>query len=99
MNIPLQSLNLFVAQAIDAGIERYRRSLDPTADRIKQSEARRYLASQGLPPSMLQKWVQARLVKPVKTGATKNSAVWYSLADLKQAMATVTLKQINNENP
>lgn len=98
MNISLDSLHDFVAQAVDAGIQGYLRKLEPKSDRIKQADAKRYIKRYGFQPSMLRKWVAARLLTPIKVGEKQNSAVWYSLADIKKVICAVNLKRINNEN-
>lgn len=97
MNIPLESLHEFVASAIDAGVQKYIRSIEPSADRIKQADAKRYISRMGFKPSMLGRWVDARLLTPVKVGDNQNAAVWYSLAEIKKVICTIKLKSINNE--
>lgn len=98
MNIPLEDLHEFVRLAVDAGIQTYISHTEPTADRIKQSDAKRYISRQGFQPVMLKKWVQARLITPVKLGEAQNSAVWYSLADIKKVISSLELKRICNDN-
>lgn len=97
IEITLQDLNRFVSNAVDAGIQAYERTRDPQSDRIKQSDAKRFLKSRGFQPAMLQKWVDARLVTPMKSGSSQNSAVWYSLADIKKAICIVRLKEMCNQ--
>lgn len=97
MNIPLQNLLDFVSQAVDAGIQGYIKSVEPKKDRIKQSEAMRYLAQRGYQSTMLKRWTDAKLLTPIKDGDKRNSAVWYSLAEIKRVMTSITLKRINNE--
>lgn len=98
MNIPLEELHAFVAQAVDAGVQAYIRNVEPTADRIKQADAKRYISRLGFQPAMLRKWVDARMLTPIKVGERQNSAVWYSLADIKKVICAIRLKRINNEN-
>lgn len=97
MNISLQDLLGFVSQAVDAGIQGYINSREPRKDRIKQSDAKRYLEQQGYQTTALKRWVEAGMVKPIKHGSARNSAVWYSLTELKKAVCAVRLKKINNE--
>ncbi|MCM1079576.1 MAG: hypothetical protein NC344_07755 [Bacteroidales bacterium] len=98
MNITLDNLLRFVTQAVDAGVQQYIKSTEPAQDKIKQADAKRYIAKLGYQPSMLNKWVDANLLTPVKTGEAQNSAVWYSLADIKNVISTLKLKTICNEN-
>ena len=98
MNISLQDLLTFVTQAVDAGIQSYIKTNTPTADRIKQAEAKRYIQKLGFQPVMLTKWCNANLLTPVKVGEAKNAAVWYSLAEIKNLISSIKLKEMCNEN-
>ena len=97
IEITLQDLQRFVSQAVDAGIQSYERTRDPKSDRIKQSDAKRYLSRCGIQPAMLKKWSEVHLITPVKSGDSQNAAVWYSLADIKRAVCTLRLKDICNQ--
>lgn len=97
ITVSLQDLQKFVTECVDAGVQSYIRETAPSKDRIKQSEAKRYIANLGFQPVMLSKWVSERLVTPVKAGTSQNSAVYYSLAEIKKAISTITLKKLYNE--
>ena len=96
MNIPLESLHAFVKLAVDAGVQEYIRNVEPEGDRIKQADAKRYIARMGFRPAMLKKWEDASLLTPVKTGARQNAAVWYSLAEIKKVICAARLKVLDN---
>lgn len=98
MNVSMQDLLKFVTLAVDAGVQNYIRTIEPKQDRIKQSDAKRYIQRLGYQPAMLQKWVSANLLVPVKIGDSQNSSVWYSLADIKKVISSMKLKQICNDN-
>ena len=99
MNVSMQDLLQFVTTAVDAGIQNYLKNTQPSQDRIKQSDAKRYIAKLGFQPVMLRKWVDARLLTPVKLGEAQNAAVWYSLAEIKKVISTIQLKRLcNDEN-
>ena len=87
----------FVTCAVDAGVQSYIRSIEPEQDYIKQSEAKRYISKLGYKPVMLQRWVNAHLLTPVKTGVTQNAAVLYSLSDIKKLICALRLKEITNK--
>ena len=97
MNISLTDFQRLVTIAVDAGIQGFLKSREPQTDRIKQSEAKRFLVERGYQTTALKRWVEAGMVKPIKHGSARNSAVWYSLAELKKAVCAVRLKKINNE--
>lgn len=98
MNVSLENLLKFVTQAVDAGVQSYIKSTEPSQDRIKQSDAKRYIAKLGFQPVMLSKWADAHLITPVKVGEAQNSAVWYSLAEIKNVITSIQLKKICNED-
>lgn len=97
MNIELKDLLSLISEAVDAGVQKYVKSIDPAADYIKQSEAKRYLSRMGYKPAQLQKWTDAHLLTPIKTGDAQNAAVWYSLADIKNVISSLRLKGITNK--
>lgn len=96
MNIELGELLSLITEAVDAGVQTYIKSIEPTSDYIKQSEAKRYIAKLGYKPVMLQRWVDARLLTPVKTGERQNATVLYSMSDIKTLISTLRLKNITN---
>lgn len=98
INISLHDLLGLLSTAVAAGVQDYIKGIDPEQDSVKQSEAKRYLKTRGYKPVMLQKWVDAGLLHPVKTGDTQNCATIYSLAEIKKAISTVKLKAICNLN-
>ena len=98
MNIELKDLLGLISEAVDAGVQKYVKSIDPAADYIKQSEAKRYISRLGYKPAMLQRWTDARLLTPVKTGDAQNSSVLYSLSDIKALISSARLKDITNKS-
>ena len=97
MNIELKDLLSLISEAVDAGVQKYVKSIDPAADYIKQSEAKRYIARLGYRPAMLQRWTDARLLTPVKTGDAQNSSVLYSLSDIKAVISSLRLHGITTK--
>ena len=97
MNIELKDLLAFVTQAVDAGVQTYMRSVEPTKDQIRQAEAKRYIAKMGFQPVMLRKWSDAHLLTPVKVGERQNAPVVYSLAEIKTIISSLKLKSMCNQ--
>ncbi len=96
MNIEMKDLLSFVSLAVDAGVQRYMKSVEPSQDRIKQSEAKRFVAKLGYQPVMIRKWSDAHLLTPIKTGDRQNSSVFYSLSEIKALISSLKLKDITN---
>lgn len=97
MNIELKDLLAFVTQAVDAGVQTYMRSVEPTKDQIRKAEAKRYIAKMGFQPVMLRKWSDAHLLTPVKVGERQNAPVVYSLAEIKTVISSLKLKSMCNQ--
>lgn len=97
MNIELKDLLSLVTDAVDAGVQKYVRSCDPSADYVKQGEAKRYLQKLGFKAAMLQRWVDGGLLTPVKTSDAQNASVLYSLADIKALVSSIRLKGMTNK--
>lgn len=97
MQIELRDLLNLLTEAVDAGVQKYVKSIDPAADYIKQSEAKRYISRLGYKPAMLQRWTDARLLTPVKTGDAQNSSVLYSLSDIKAVISSLRLHGITSK--
>ena len=84
MKISLNQLRNIISASADIGVQRYIKTMEPESDRIKQEETKRYLEKMGYQPVMLKKWCRDNLLVPVKMGDSRNSAVWYSLTDIKE---------------
>ena len=93
----MKDLLAVVTQAVDAGVQSYIRSVEPSQDRIRQSEAKRYIARMGYQPVMLRKWSEARLLNPIKSGDQQNASVFYSLAEIKKVISSMKLKSMCNQ--
>lgn len=100
MEIKLSDLLAYTTKAVEAGVQTYIKHIEPSADRIKQADAKRYITRMGYKPVMLQKWVDAGLLKRVKSSTKQNAAAWYSLADIKNLISSIELKEMcnNQEN-
>ena len=94
----MKDLLEFVSRAVDAGVQSYIKSIEPTADFIKQREAKRYIAKLGYKPAMLQRWVNGGLLTHVKTGDSHSSPVLYSLTEIKTLISSLRLKSIANKS-
>ena len=84
MEITLNQLRNIISASADIGVQRYIKTRDPEDDRIKQEDAKRYLEKMGYQPIMLKRWRKDNLLVPVKMGDSRNSAVWYSLTEIKE---------------
>lgn len=100
MEIKLSDLLAYTTKAVEAGVQTYIKNIEPMADRIKQADAKRYITRMGFRPVMLQRWVDAGLLHKVKSSDKQNAAAWYSLAEIKNLISSIQLKEMcnNQEN-
>ena len=77
MNISLTDFQRLVTIAVDAGIQGFLKSREPQTDRIKQSEAKRFLVERVYQRTARLRWVEAGLVTLRKKGKARHAAVWY----------------------
>ncbi len=96
MEIDMKDLLRFVTLAVDAGVQKYMKGVEPAEDRVRQADAKRYIARMGFQPVMLRKWTDAKLLTPVKQGDRQNAPVTYSLAELKAVISSLELKAMCN---
>lgn len=96
IEVSLQDLQQLISSAVDAGLQSYISSVEPSMDHIRQAEAKRYIKKMGYKPVMLRKWSDARLITPVKIGDRQNSSVIYSLAEIKKCISSLKLKEMCN---
>ena len=94
INVDLLQIMDVIKSAVDAGIQEYKRSVEPDIDYVTQSEAQRYLRRLGYRPSILFKWKSENLLTPVKTGDSKNSSVLYSMAEIKKLVCSIQIKNL-----
>lgn len=96
VKMELDVLNNIIQQAASLGVAQYIRATRPEGDRIKQREAVRYIREHGFAPKVLEEWVQCGYVHRRKIGE-RNSAVYYSLAEIQRQIAATEAKKGNIE--
>ena len=94
MEITIEDLRRIIASSVDVGVQNYIKTKEPENDRMKQSEAQRYIQKLGYQPVMLTKWVHEDMLRPIKTGKSRNSPVVYSLAEIKELIFSLQAHRI-----
>lgn len=99
LEIRIDDLMAFVTDAVDAGVQAYIRETEPQSDSLNKAAAKKYVKKLGFAPYEIDKWVQEGLLHPVKAGDAQNSALRFSLAEIKKVISTLKLKKlINTQN-
>lgn len=97
VTIKLQTLMELCASAVDAGVQEYRRSIEPEQDYVKRSEIKRYVSRMGFKPCIIDRWIADGLLKQ-RQDSGKNTSCLFSFADTKKLLMSVRLKNVMNEN-
>lgn len=94
ITLSLFQLEDIISRSVDCGIQQYIKSLDPLKDRLTRAEARKYVARLGHSAAQMKNWEAQGLLRGVKSGASKNSPVYYSAAEIKKIVLTTQIKKI-----
>lgn len=94
LTISIHDLEEMLTRVSVNAIARYESIMSPKNDRIKQSEAKRYIVSRGFKPCELKKWVDEGLIHAEKPNESQNGAVWYSRAEIENAIASIGTMQV-----
>ncbi len=88
----LNEIKQIVAAAFQAG--RYDAQIDMgiRPDKVRRKEAEMMLKSRGFARSQLDKWIKERLLNEY-VGDSVNSPRYYSLRELNEILATITIKK------
>lgn len=97
VTIKLQTLMELCASAVDAGVQEYRRSIEPEQDYVKRSEIKRYVSRMGFKPCIIDRWIADGLLKQRQDNG-KNTSCLFSFADTKKLLMSIRLKNVMNEN-
>jgi antirestriction protein ArdC len=95
MNI--EELDAVVRNSITMGMLQYKALHEPDSDRIKLSEAKRYVKALGYPATFVLECERKGVLHRHKSGKTRNCAVWYSKRELQKCVVeSKILGLINN---
>ena len=96
MNI--QELNGIVADFVQVGWMQAVKMYEPPQDQVRLSEVKKWLRMACLDYKTFQRLVKSEVIRPFRKGKGKNSPLYYSKADIKQAFATAGMGKIITEN-
>lgn len=98
LNLSLVQLEDIISHAVDYGIEKYKKSLDPLCDRLSRAEARKYILRLGYSVATMKHWEEKGLLTGEKSGDSNNSPVYYSVADIKKLVCAIKMKEAVLDN-
>lgn len=95
----IQELNSMVANFVQVGFMQAVKVYDPPQDRVRKSEVKRWLRMANLDYDRFVKLVAKDIIKPFRIGKGKNSPLYYSKKEIKQAFSVASVAEIIVNSP
>lgn len=86
-----------MARSIEIGYLQALQAIEPTADELRQSEAKKWLRTQNIKPCQFDAMVEEGLVRGRRKGDAVNSPIYYSKKEIKQALLICRVEEITNK--
>lgn len=86
-------ISAFIADSIQIGYMTAVKAYEPTADELKQSDLKKWCQATFTDYKKLRRLIKAEIIKPHRKGDAKNSPLFFSKAEIKQAIITNRLSQ------
>lgn len=85
MNLEIHEINSMIVDCVQIGYMEAVRAYEPANDLIREKELKRWLKIACIPLERFQALERTELVKPFRKGVGKNSPLYYSKKEIKQA--------------
>lgn len=93
MEISVQELNRIIADFVQVGFMQAVKAYEPSQDLVRKSEVKKWLKMMMISDVDFKRLLASDLVKPIRMGEGRNSPLYYSKKDIKQALS---LMKVNN---
>ena len=93
MEISVQELNSIISDYVQLGFMQAVKAYEPSSDLIRKSEVKKWLKIMLISEDDFKRLLSSDLIKPVRIGEGRNSPLYYSKKDIKQALS---LMKVNN---
>lgn len=87
MNIELQELNAMIADFVQVGYMQAVKAYEPSQDLIRLTEVKKWLKMMKIELKKFNTLVSKGIIKPVRKGESRNSPLYYSKKEIKQAIS------------
>lgn len=87
MNIELQELNAMIADFVQVGYMQAVKAYEPSQDLIRLTEVKKWLKMMKIELKKFNALVSKGIIKPVRKGESRNSPLYYSKKEIKQAIS------------
>lgn len=95
MEMSFSDIQSIVADSVQLGYMYAIKSFEPVTDTIKECELNAWCLSVGIDKRIVVKLIKHGSLKKRRTGTARNSPFVYSKSDIKQAMLSLSLSNIN----
>ena len=94
MEISVQELNRIIADFVQVGFMEAVKAYEPSQDLVRKSEVRKWLKMMLISDVDFKRILASDLVKPIRMGDGRNSPLYYSKKDIKQALALIKVNNV-----
>lgn len=95
MEMNFSDIQSMIADSVQLGYMYAIKSFEPVTDMIKECELNAWCLSVGIDKKTVAKLIKRGSIKKQRTGTARNSPFVYSKSDIKQAMLSLSLSNIN----
>ena len=95
MEMNFSDIQSIVADSVQLGYMYAIKSFEPVADMIKECELNAWCLSVGVGKKTVAKLIKNGALKKQRTGTARNSPFVYSKSEIKQAMLSLSLSNMN----
>lgn len=94
----IQELNSMISDFVQVGFMEAVKAYEPASDLIKLKEVKKWLKMMYFDYKKFDALVEKDIIKPVRKGSCKNSPLYYSKKEIKQAFAMANVCKIITMN-
>ena len=87
-------INGIIEDFVQIGYMTAVKAYEPSQDRVKQTEVKKWLKMMNIDYKRFKSLVDIGTIKVVRVGKSKNSPLFYSKKEIKQALAAVKISNI-----
>ncbi len=98
MELNYGDIQNLVADSVQLGYMRAVRSFEPASDNVKGTDLDGWCLAAGVDKETLTKLIKRGAIKKQRTGTARNSPIVYSKSEIKQAMLSLLLSNINKRD-
>lgn len=95
-DLDLYQLKNIMADMAQIGYMKAVKAYEPTKDNVSSRELIRWFNTMNISPSYIKKMESEGLIKGKRKGTSKNSPIYYSRLEIKQALAAIDFNKYIN---